>query len=143
MRKAIFGLLLVVIAAYGFSQVLGGGEHKIISIKIMAKTQDGGDKDPTTLRVGKRLPLQVVAAWKIPYVGNVTDKAKISVNNPRLVVVDKQGVLTALRPGKVVVEAVLRVADHGNKHEVLAPEEAAGAYPVITFTDRMELTIVK
>jgi hypothetical protein len=109
----------------------------------MAKTQDSGDKNPTTLRVGNRLPLRVAATWKIPYVGDVTDKAKISVNKPRLAVVDKQGVLTARLPGKVVVKAVLRVADHGNKHEVLAPEEAAGAYPVITFTDRMELTIVK
>jgi len=121
----------------------GGGEHKITHISILAKEHGtlAKDKNPTTLAVGGKMPLRVMASWAIPYVEDVTDKAKLSVSNPACGEVDAQGVFVAKTPGKVVIQAELRVAKAGYDR-VLSPTESAGADPVVTLKDSMELTVV-
>jgi len=144
--KTILWLLLILLAA-GCSREeppVGGGERKIHHITILAKEHRTllEDKNPTALRVGARLPLRVVASWAIPYVEDVTDKVELTVNPPAYGDLDTQAVFTARSPGKVVIDAVLRVAQRPGGHEVLAPNESPGADPVIAFTDRMELTVI-
>jgi hypothetical protein len=123
----------------------GGGNRTINGITILARDNHSNikAKNPTTLRIGARLPLRVVASWDIPYVGDVTDKVTMSIDNPALAELNQQAVLTARRPGKVLINAVLCVADQAGSHQVLAPTEAAGTRPVLRFTDQMELTIIQ
>jgi len=128
-------------------QMVGAGEHKITAIFIRARgyesSQDKDKKAPVTIKVGASVPLQVSAAWMIPYVGVVTDKTKFTLSHPSLAAINAEGVLKAKRPGTVVVKAELRVADKGNRHEVLGPNESAGDSPVLRFTDRIAFKIVE
>jgi hypothetical protein len=121
----------------------GGGAHRIFQIMIQEKERRPEGSPEFILRVGERLPLRVVAAWKIPYVGDVTDHAALRVSNPKLAGVDANAVLIARRPGRVIVQATLRVADDGNADKVLEPAEPAASRAVHTFTDRVAVTITK
>ncbi len=122
----------------------GGGAHKIISIRIQEKERrTPGAAPELTMRVGEKLPLRVLAAWKIPYVGEVTDRVALKVSNRKLAEIGQDAVLVARRPGKVTVEATLRVADRGKEHELLAPAESAGGDPVVKFRYRVEVTITR
>ena len=62
----------------------GGGEHRITSILLLARENHTllKENDPATVYVGQRLPLQVEASWAIPYVGDVTSGATLSVDDP-------------------------------------------------------------
>jgi hypothetical protein len=122
----------------------GGGEHKIRQIVILSKRNQTMVKEnnPVTVSVGARLPLRVTASWAIPSVEDVTDKVKFTVNNPAGGSVSRQGIFVAKAPGKIVIDAELRVADNGS-HRVLAPKEAAGGDPVISFHDKMEIMVFR
>jgi alpha-mannosidase len=120
----------------------GGGEHRITSIMILDR-ENGTllqNKNRQTLRVGEKMPLRVMASWLIPYVGDETDKAKLTVSDPAVAELDSHVVLTARKPGKVVITAVLRVADGAGGHEVLDYAAPAAGVKVIEFTDHIEMT---
>lgn len=143
-RPTVLCLMLLAMAMPCLPQKVGAGKHQILEIQIEPKTDRASSKeDNLTLRVGQKLPLKVVAAWAIPYVGDVTDKATLTVDKPQLAKLDNHAVVTARRPGEVVIEAALRVSDNGGMHEVLASNENAGAYPVIRFTDRLRVKIIR
>lgn len=122
----------------------GGGEHKISHIVILTERNQTLVKDdnPVIVSVGARLPLRVMAKWAIPSVEDVTDKVKFTVNNPAGGSVSPEGIFVAKVPGKIVIDAELRVAD-ASSHRVLAPKEAAGGYQVITFHDKMEIVVMR
>ena len=124
----------------------GSGEHRITEISILGRENGTLLKDSNrkTLRVGEKMPLQVMASWQIPYVGDVTDKAKLTVTDPTIGELDSHAVFTARKPGKVVIEAVLQVAEGPGGHEVLdyAALPAKNS-KVIEFRDKIELTVIR
>ena len=124
--------------------VPGGGAHKIIQIWILDKENKTllEEKNRTALRVGDQLPLQVMASWAIPYVGEVTDKARLTVNDPTLGELDSKGVFTAKRPGQIAIEAVVRVVRSSGEDQLLDPtDQAPAGTPITEFRSQIELTI--
>ena len=89
------------------------------------------------------IPFQVVASWAIPYVGDATEKAKLTADPPDRAKVDAAGVFTALAPGKVVVRAEVKVAHRMAGDEVLDIEKASQDEAVSTLTDSVEITVTK
>jgi len=101
------------------------------------------EKNRTSLHVGEQMPLRVMASWAIPYVGDVTEKAKLTANDPTLGELDSKGVFTAKKPGKVTIEAVVRVVESFGGDEVLGPTDKAPAGTTVTeFLAEFKLTIV-
>lgn len=118
--------------------------HKIIQIWILDKENKTllEEKNRTALRVGDQLPLQVMASWAIPYVGEVTDKARLTVNDPTLGELDSKGVFTAKRPGQIAIEAVVRVVRSSGEDQLLDPtDQAPAGTPITEFRSQIELTI--
>jgi len=115
------------------SDAPGSGEHKIVGISILVKGQNDLDrgKNPSTLKVGQTLPLEVWASWAIPYAEDVTGRVTLTVSDPALGALDGHAVFTALKPGKIAVEAVL------------APNAISGEASGAGFKDKLELTIVE
>ena len=138
-------LMLLMFTGCPREPVVGGGDRRITGISILAREHGTllKEKNPATLRVGERLPLRVVASWAIPYVGEVTDKAKFAVSDNTVGDLDAQAVFTARKPGSVAIEAVLRVANRAGGHEPVGPEETAGSDPIVEFRDRIELTVIE
>jgi hypothetical protein len=121
----------------------GGGEHRIMAVAIVAK--EGGtlrkENNPATLRVGERLHLAVRAAWAIPSVVDVTDKAALSLSDAGIAGLDAHGVLTGKKSGRVVVTAVLRVS-RGTSDAPLGASDPPGKDPVVTLKDTMDLDVI-
>jgi hypothetical protein len=117
----------------GHNDAPGSGEHKIVGISILVKGHNDLDrgKNPSTLKVGQTLPLEVWASWAIPYAEDVTGRVTLTVSNPALGALDGHAIFTALKPGKVAVEAVL------------APNAISGDASGAGFKDKLELTIVE
>lgn len=124
---------------------VGGGEHRVTGISILAKENNTlfKDRNPATLRTGERLPLRVIASWAIPYVDDVTEKTLLLVSDSSLGVLGSHAIFTAQKPGKVTIDAVLRVVSRAGGHEVLSPQESAGTDPVVTFHDQIVLNITE
>ena len=123
----------------------GGGPHEITQIILLAQTNRTllREENPATIRVGERLPLRVEASWAIPYVGDVTQDAVISVSDPALGDVDDKAVFTARKAGKVAIEATLRVAAAPGDHKVLGRSQNGAGATVVMFRDRYELTVTE
>lgn len=141
---ACLGVMLLVGCSRSTMPPTGGGPHEITQILILdrANTTLIKDKNHSILHVGEKLPLQVRAVWAIPSVTEVTDMVKLTLDNPDCGELDTNAVLTARKPGKLVVEAVLRVAGEAGNHEVLGLMTVAPVgVPIIQFRDRIELTI--
>jgi hypothetical protein len=141
---ACFSFMLLAGCSRSSTPPPGGGSHEITHIMILdrANTTFLKGNNRSTLHIGEQMPLQVQAVWAIPSVTEVTDDVKLTLDNPDCAELDTNAVLTARKPGKLVVEAVLRVAGEAGNHEVLAPTASTPAgIPVIQFRDRIELTI--
>lgn len=123
----------------------GGGEHKVRGILLLASEHRTllKERNPDTAKVGDVIPFRVVASWAIPYVGDVTEKAKLTADPPDRAKVDAAGVFTALAPGKVVVRAEVKVAHRMAGDEVLDFEKASQDDAVSTLTDSVEITVTK
>ncbi len=118
----------------------GGGSHRLTNILLLDRENSTllKEKNRQTLHVGERMPLQVMASWAIPYVGDVTDRATLSVSDPTIGDLDEHAVFTARKPGKVVIEATVQAA--GDEVLERGASPPVGSTPVV-FKDRIELTI--
>ncbi len=144
--RCLFVLLLIAGCRRPSNQDMdGGGERKVTGIIILEKGRNSllRDDRPKTLPVGQKLALEVVASWAIPYVGDETAKATLSVSNATIGDIDADAVFTARKPDNITITALLRVS-RGTSDVVLGPTDSPTAgQQVITMRDLYQLTIVE
>jgi hypothetical protein len=123
----------------------GSGPHQVTGILLLTKEHKTllKDTNPTTAKVGDVIPFRVVASWAIPYVDDVTDKTKFTVDPPERGKVDAAGLFTALAPGKIVIHAEVKVARHLDSDKVLGLDEPTKAGTATTRTNSVELAITE
>lgn len=122
----------------------GGGKHEVTGISLLARAHGTllKEKNPTQAKVGETIPFRVVASWAIPYVGDVTEKAKLTVEPAERARIDASGLFTAVAPGKVTLHAEVRVAHESGNDKVLGLEETPQAGQVVaTFKDSFKIVI--
>lgn len=139
-------VLLVVcfLSASPAAAVPGGGPATITGIWILDKANNTLQEknNRSTLHIGEQMPLRVMASWAIPYIGDVTTNATLTVNDPTLGDIDSKGVFAAKKPGKVTIEAVIRVVTSLGSDKVLGlTGKVPIGKPVTEFRSQIELII--